>query len=91
MTQLTDDTAVLQEALAWLHDGKVDGLNELVQEYKLSQLQVQQLIGALSAAYEHASDAPRYSAKVAGKEVTVIPPRGLRKEVHQIIDRVVKH
>ena len=50
--------------IAWLHDGKVDGLNELVEEYKLSQLQVQELIGALSAAYEHASDAPRYSAEV---------------------------
>ena len=36
--------------IAWLHDGKVDGLNELVEEYKLSQLQVQKLIGALSAA-----------------------------------------
>jgi len=75
--------------IAWLHDGKVDGLNELVQEYKLSQVQVQKLIGALSAAYEHASDAPRYSAEVAGKQVTVIPSRGLRKEVHQIIDGAI--
>ena len=75
--------------IAWLHDGKVDGLNELVAEYKLSQPQVQKLIGALSAAYEHASDAPRYSAEVAGKQVTVIPSRGLRKEVHQIIDGAI--
>jgi hypothetical protein len=75
--------------IAWLHDGKVDGLNELVEEYKLSQPQVQKLIGALSAAYEHASDAPRYSAEVAGKQVTVIPSRGLGKEVHQIIDGAI--
>ena len=75
--------------IAWLHDGKVDGLNELVQEYKLSQLQVQKMIGALSAAYEHASDAPRYSAEVAGKQVTVIPSRGLGKEVHQIIEGAI--
>jgi len=75
--------------IAWLHDGKVDGLNELVAEYKLSQLQVQKLIGALSAAYEHASDAPRYSAEVAGKQVTVIPSRGLGKEVHQIIEGAI--
>ena len=75
--------------IAWLHDGKVDGLNELVAEYKLSQPQVQKLIGALSAAYEHASDAPRYSAEVAGKQVTVIPSRGLGKEVHQIIEGAI--
>ena len=60
--------------IAWLHDGKVDGLNELVEEYKLSQ---------------HASDAPRYSAEVAGKQVTVIPSRGLGKEVHQIIEGAI--
>ena len=58
-------------------------------QHKLSQVQVQKLIGALSAAYEHASDAPRYSAEVAGKQVTVIPSRGLGKEVHQIIEGAI--
>ncbi len=75
--------------IAWLHDGKVDGLNELVDQHKLSQSQVQKLIGALGAAYEHARDAPRYSAEVAGKQVTVIPSRGLGKEVHQIIEGAI--
>jgi len=75
--------------IAWLHDGKVDGLKELVDQHKLSQSQVQKLIGALGAAYEHASDAPRYSAEVAGKQVTVIPSRGLGKEVHQIIEGAI--
>ena len=75
--------------IAWLHDGKVDGLNELVDEHNLSQPQVQKLIGALSAAYEHASDAPRYSTEVAGKQVTVIPSRGFGKEVHQIIEGAI--
>jgi hypothetical protein len=75
--------------IAWLHDGKVDGLNELVAEHKLSQPQVQALIGKLSEAYEHANEAPRYSAEVAGKQVTVIPSRGLRKEVHQIIEGAI--
>ena len=75
--------------IAWLHDGKVDGLNELVDEHELSQPQVQALIGKLSDAYRHASEAPRYSADVAGKQVTVIPSRGLGKEVHQIIDSAI--
>ena len=75
--------------IAWLHDGKVDGLNDLVDEHKLSQSQVQGLIGALSAAYEHASDAPRYSTEVGGKQITVIPSRGLGKEVHEIMEGAI--
>ena len=75
--------------IAWLHDGKVDGLNELVDQHKLSQSQVQKLVGALGAAYEHASEAPRYSTEVAGKQITVIPSRGLGKEVHQIIESAI--
>ena len=75
--------------IAWLHDGKVDGLNELVDEHKLSQSQVLAIIAKLSDAYEHASEAPRYSAEVAGKQVTVIPSSGLGKEVHQIIEGAI--
>jgi len=75
--------------IAWLHDGKVDGLKELVDQHKLSQSQVQKLVVALGAAYEHANEAPRYSTEVAGKQITVIPSRGLGKEVHQIIEGAI--
>ena len=75
--------------IAWLHDGRVDGLNELVDQHKLSQSQVQTLVVALGDAYEHASDAPRYSTEVAGRTVTVIPSRGLGKEVHEIIEGAI--
>lgn len=75
--------------IAWLHDGKVDGLKELVDQHKLSQSQVQALVGALGNAYEHASEAPRYSTEVAGRQVTVIPSQGLGKEVHQIIEGAI--
>ena len=75
--------------IAWLHDGKVDGLKELVDEHKLSQPQVQKLIGKLSSAYKHASETPRYSTEIAGKQVTVIPSLGLGKEVHQIMEGAI--
>ena len=75
--------------IAWLHDGKVDGLKELVDQHKLSQSQVQILVSALGDAYEHASDEPRYSTEVAGRRVTVIPSGGLEKEVHQIIEGAI--
>lgn len=75
--------------IAWLHDGKVDGLKELVDQHKLSQSQVQSLVAALGDAYEHNTDEPRYSTEVAGRTVTVIPSRGLGKEVHQIIEGAI--
>ena len=75
--------------IAWIHDGKVSGLKELVDESHLSQAQAQKLIRALGAAYEHASDAPRYSAELAGKKVVVIPSDGLGQQVHQIIESAI--
>ena len=36
--------------IAWVHDGKVDGLKELVDESQLSQAEVQKMIRALGAA-----------------------------------------
>jgi len=75
--------------IAWIHDGKLSGLKELVDESHLSQAEAQKLIRALGAASEHASDAPRYSAELAGKKVVVIPSRGLGQEVHKIIEGAI--
>jgi len=75
--------------IAWIHDGKLDGLKELVDENHLSQAQTQKLVRALGTAYEHASDAPRYSAELAGKKVVVIPSRELGQEVHEIMEGVI--
>ena len=75
--------------IAWIHDGKLSSLNELVGEGHLTQAETQKLIGKLGRAYEHASDAPRYSAELAGKKVVVIPSRGLGEEVHEIIEGAI--
>jgi hypothetical protein len=75
--------------IAWIHDGKLDGLRELVDEYNLSQADTQKMIGALTTAYKHASDAPRYSAELAGKKVVVIPSRELGQEVHEIMESAI--
>ena len=75
--------------IAWIHDGKLDGLKELVDENDLSQAEAQKMISALSAAYEHASDAPRYSAELAGKKVVVIPDRKLGQKVHEIMESAI--
>ena len=71
--------------IAWIHDGKVTGLKEFAQEHQLSQIEVGKLIVKLGEAYQHASETPRYSAEVGGKQVVVIPSEGLGEEIHQIM------
>jgi hypothetical protein len=71
--------------IAWIHDGKVTSLKDMAKEHQLSAVQVGELIVQLGQAYKHASDAPRYSAEFGGKEMVVIPSKGLGQEVHQIM------
>lgn len=71
--------------IAWIRDGKVTGLKELAEEHQLSQIEVGKLIVRLGEAYQHASEAPRYSAEIGGKQMVVIPSKDLEQEVHQIM------
>ena len=75
--------------IAWIHDGKLDGIKELVEDNNLSQSDAQKMIVSLGAAYENASEAPRYSTELAGKKVVVIPSSELGREVHEIMERAV--
>ena len=75
--------------IAWIHDGKMDGLKEIVEENELSQADTLKMINSLGSAYKRASDAPRYSAEFAGKKVVVIPSEKLGQEVHQIMERAI--
>ena len=75
--------------IAWIHDGKVVGLKEFAEEHKLSQSDVGGLIVKLGEAYEHAAEEARFSSEVSGKQVVVIPSKGLGREVHQIISSAI--
>lgn len=72
--------------LAWIHDGKVSSFQSLVEERHLSAEKSDQLLDELRGAYQHALDAPRYSAMVADRKVTVTPSLKLEQEVHEIIN-----
>ena len=75
--------------IAWIHDGKLDGLKELVEANNISQADTLKMIGSLGAAYKHASDAPRFSAELAGKKVVVISSPKLGREVHEIMESAI--
>lgn len=75
--------------IAWIHDGKVTGLKEFAEEHHLSQVEMGKLIVRLGEAYQHASETPRYSAEFGGKQMVVIPSKGLEQEMHQIMSNTL--
>ncbi len=77
--------------LAWIHDGKISGLNKLVEEHGLQPLEVEKVVEQLRDAYERNADANRFRATVHDKDVVVTPSAQLEQEVHEIIDKVVRH
>ena len=77
--------------LAWIHDGKISGLNTLVEEHGLKPLEVEKVVDQLREAYERNADVNRFCTTVQGRDVVVTPSARLEKEVHEIIDKVVQH
>jgi hypothetical protein len=75
--------------LAWIHDGKVTSLKDLMQEHHLSQGQIERLLDQLGNAYQQASETPRYSAEFGGKKMVVIPSKDLEREMHQIMSNTL--
>jgi len=77
--------------LAWIHDGKISGLNTLVEEHGLKPLQVEKVVDQLREAYERNADVSRFSTTVQDRDVVVTPSAKLENEVHEIIAKVVHH
>jgi hypothetical protein len=77
--------------LAWIHDGKISGLNSLVEEHGLKPTEVENVMSQLRDAYERNADVSRFCATVQDCDVVVTPSAKLEREVHEIIDRLVHH
>ncbi len=71
--------------IAWIHDGNVMSLKEMIEENHLTPAAVERLIDELREAYTHASDAQRYTTHIGEKDVVVTPSKGLEHEVHDIL------
>jgi hypothetical protein len=77
--------------LAWIHDGKISGLNTLVEEHGLKPVDVEKVVDQLREAYERNTDVNRFCTTVLDREVVVTPSARLENEVHEIIEKVVHH
>ncbi len=74
--------------LAWIHEGKVSGLNTLVEEHGVTPAQINGVIQDLRKAYEKYLETARFSAEVEGHNLVVNPSTNLEHEVHDIIDKI---
>jgi len=77
--------------LAWIHDGKISGLNTLVEEHGLKPLEVEKVLDQLRDVYARNSDVSRFCTTVQDRDVVVTPSATLERQVHEIIDKVVHH
>ena len=77
--------------LAWIHDGKISGLNTLVEEHGLKPLEMQKVMDQLRTAYQRNLDVSRFCTTVQDRDVVITPSAELEKEVHEIIEKVVHH
>jgi hypothetical protein len=75
--------------IAWIHEGKVSGLKELVDDHKLSQSATADMVDRLGQAYVKADENSRFTADVGGKQAVVIASNDLEKEVRQIIESTI--
>ncbi|MGA9575008.1 MAG: hypothetical protein WBS20_13805 [Lysobacterales bacterium] len=77
--------------LAWIHEGKISGLNMLVEEHGLKPLEVEKVVSELRDAYKRNADVSRFCTTLQDRELVITPSVQLEKDVQEIIEKVVHH
>lgn len=75
--------------IAWIHEGKVSGLKELMDDHNLSQSTAVAMVEKMGQAYTHAVETPRFSAELGNKKAVVIASSELEKELRQIMETTI--
>ncbi len=74
--------------LAWIHDGKVTGLNTLIKEHGVSPAEIEKVIEELRQAYIRHQDEAHFTTRIEDRTVVVTPSQGLEQEVHEIVEHI---
>jgi hypothetical protein len=74
--------------LAWIREGQVKNLSEVIEEKKIPPYRAEAFADLLRAAYKGSKDEARYSTQLAGRSVVVTPSDGLRQKVHEIVEKL---
>lgn len=71
--------------VAWIQDGKVNNFKTLADEKGISPMKLQILSEKIREAYIRNESEPRFSAKIADRDVVVTPSESLHGELREII------
>jgi len=74
--------------LAWIRKGQVKNMSEVFKEQKVAPHRAEAFAELLRSAYKGSADEERYSAQLAGRTVVVTRSDGLRKKVHDIVEKI---
>lgn len=74
--------------LAWIRDGKVDVLKDVVESKGIPHHKVEALVEQVRAAYDRSDDDERYNTELAGRTVVVTLSKGLREKVHEVVEKL---
>ncbi|MBT8428455.1 MAG: hypothetical protein KJN79_00945, partial [Gammaproteobacteria bacterium] len=70
-------------------DGKVSGLNTLIEEHGVTPAEIEKVLDSLREAYARNQDAEHYTATIDQRKVVVTASESLEHEVHDIIDSIL--
>ncbi len=76
--------------LAWIHDGRTSNFKTLVEDHGVNPIRLERITGHLREAYQRSASVERFAVNIADREIIVTPSEMLEKEVHDIIDEVIK-
>lgn len=74
--------------LAWIREGQVKNMSKVFAEKKMPPHRAEAFGELLRAAYKGSKDEERYSTELAGRTVVVTPSDGLRRKVHDIVEKI---
>jgi hypothetical protein len=75
--------------IAWIKGGKLSNFQAVAKEQGIGAAQMVDISEKLGSAYEEHSDAKRYSANIADRNVVVTPSSELTREMDKIIGEVI--
>jgi len=75
-------------ALAWIRDGNVKMLNDVIESKGIPPHKAEALVEQIRVVYDQSGNDERYSAEVAGHTVVVAQSDRLRKKVHEVVEKL---
>jgi hypothetical protein len=78
-----------QFGFAWVQSGKAFKLKDLAEKQGVPMERLSPIILRLRDVYERSKDEPRFSSRIAEREIIVIPSQRLAGEIGEVLEKVI--